>query len=188
MKLNLEEMVRKILVYCAGLLVMACGVSFSGKADLGMSPVNSIPYVLSEVFTALSMGTRIIIIFSLYILLQFLILGRQIQSARLLQLICTNLFGFFTDFTNSLADAFLPDPATLPLGPAALYGVRLGYLAISMALIALAISLGCFGQFHGIREGTLIAAFGVGRILAMYEPLKPALHRFLRPRQLPAAQ
>ena len=50
-------MSRKILAYCAGLLVMAMGVSFSGKADLGMSPVNSIPYVLSEVFTALSMGT-----------------------------------------------------------------------------------------------------------------------------------
>ena len=106
-------MSRKILAYCAGLLVMAMGVSFSGKADLGMSPVNSIPYVLSEVFTALSMGTWIIIIFSLYILLQFAILGRQVEPARLLQLICTNLFGFFTNFTNLLADAFLPDPAAL---------------------------------------------------------------------------
>lgn len=104
-------MSRKILAYCAGLLVMAMGVSFSGKADLGMSPVNSIPYVLSEVFTALSMGTWIIIIFSLYILLQFAILGRQVEPARLLQLICTNLFGFFTNFTNLLADAFLPGPA-----------------------------------------------------------------------------
>lgn len=234
MKEKLQEMSRKILVYCAGLLVMAMGVSFSGKADLGMSPVNSIPYVLSEVFTALSMGTWIIIIFSLYILLQFVILGRQVEPARLLQLICTNLFGFFTDFTNLLADAFLPDPAALPLGPAAVYGVRLLYLAISMALIALgillylepclvplpgegimqllahklgqplhrvkmvfdlsvslialAISLACFGQFHGIREGTLIAAFGVGRILGLYQPLRPALRRFLRPGRLPAAE
>ena len=49
-------LLKRVLVYCAGLFVMALGVSFSGKADLGMSPVNSIPYVLSEIFTALSMG------------------------------------------------------------------------------------------------------------------------------------
>ena len=77
-------LLKRVLVYCAGLFVMALGVSFSGKADLGMSPVNSIPYVLSEIFTSLSMGTWIIIIFSLYILIQFIILGRDLQPARVL--------------------------------------------------------------------------------------------------------
>ena len=36
------------------------------------------------------------------------------------------------------------------------------------------------GSEAGIREGTLIAAFGVGKILALYDPLKPAVLRFLR--------
>lgn len=218
-------LLKRVLVYCAGLFVMALGVSFSGKADLGMSPVNSIPYVLSEIFTALSMGTWIIIIFSLYILIQFIILGRDLQPARVLQLICTTLFGYFTDFTNFLAGMFLPDPDTLPFAPPVVYGVRLIYLLISMvlialgillyleprlislpgegimqviaeklhlplhtvkmcfditvSLIALVISLAYFRQFHGIREGTVIAAFGVGKILSLYEPLKPALRSFL---------
>lgn len=204
---------------------MAMGVSFSGTADLGMSPVNSIHYVLSEIFTFLTMGNWIIVIFSLYILLQFLILGRDFQPWRVLQLICTVLFGYFTDFTNLLADRFLPDPALMTWPPAAVYLVRLLYLAISMVLIALGIllylspdlislpgegimqviadklhkplpvvkmwfdctasiialvlSLLWFRQFHGIREGTVIAAFGVGRILACCDPLKPALHRFM---------
>ena len=218
-------LLKRVLVYCAGLFVMALGVSFSGKADLGMSPVNSIPYVLSEIFTSLSMGTWIIIIFSLYILIQFIILGRDLQPARVLQLICTTLFGYFTDFTNFLAGMFLPDPDTLPFAPPVVYGVRLIYLLISMvlialgillyleprlislpgegimpviaeklylplhtvkmcfditvSLIALVISLVYFRQFHGIREGTVIAAFGVGKILSLYEPLKPALRSFL---------
>lgn len=218
-------LLKRVLVYCAGLFVMALGVSFSGKADLGMSPVNSIPYVLSEIFTSLSMGTWIIIIFSLYILIQFIILGRDLQPARVLQLICTTLFGYFTDFTNFLAGMFLPDPDTLPFAPPVVYGVRLIYLLISMvlialgillylepqlislpgegimqviaeklhlplhtvkmcfditvSLIALVISLAYFRQFHGIREGTVIAAFGVGKILSLYEPLKPALRSFL---------
>ena len=75
------RLLKRVLVYCGGLFIMALGVSFSGAADLGMSPVNSIPYVLSEIFTALSMGTWIIIIFSLYILIQFIILGRDVQPA-----------------------------------------------------------------------------------------------------------
>ena len=225
MKENRQTLMRKVMIYCAGLFIMAAGVSLSGMADLGMSPVNSIPYVLSEIFTFLSMGTWIIVIFSLYILIQFIILGWDLQPARLLQLICTTLFGYFTDFTNLLAAAFLPDPASLPLSPAMAYGVRLLYLVISMvlialgillylapnlislpgegimqviadklhlplhrvkmcfditvSLIALVISLAYFRQFHGIREGTVIAAIGVGKILGLFEPLKLRVNAFL---------
>ena len=54
---------------------------------------------------------------------------------------------------------------------------------ITVSLIALAISLAYFRQFHGIREGTVIAAFGVGKILSLYEPLKPHLHLFMYGRE-----
>ena len=178
-KIDCSIMFRKIVIYCLGLFIMAMGVSFSGSADLGMSPVNSIPYVLSEIFTQLSMGTWIIIIFSLYILIQFIILGKNIQPTRILQLICTTIFGYFTDFTNMLADKFLPDPASFALPVVGVYGVRLVYLFISMVLIALIISLLYFKQFHGIREGTVIAAFGVGKILGFYEPLKPKVYNLM---------
>ncbi|HIV61698.1 MAG TPA: hypothetical protein H9746_02460 [Candidatus Butyricicoccus avistercoris] len=178
-KIDYSTMFRKIVIYCLGLFIMAMGVSFSGSADLGMSPVNSIPYVLSEIFTQLSMGTWIIIIFSLYILIQFIILGKNIQPTRILQLICTTIFGYFTDFTNMLADKFLPDPASFALPVVGVYGVRLVYLFISMVLIALIISLLYFKQFHGIREGTVIAAFGVGKILGFYEPLKPKVYNLM---------
>lgn len=225
MKQKCIQLIRSILVYCTGLFIMAMGVSFSGTADLGMSPVNSIPYVLSEIFTQLSMGTWIIIIFSLYIAIQFVLLGRNFQPWRILQLICTSLFGYFTDFTNLLADLFLPDPALMTFSPTLVYGVRLLYLFISMVLIALGIllylspnlislpgegimqviaqkldkplpvikmcfdctvsiialviSLVYFHQLHGIREGTIIAAFGVGKVLSLYAPLKPVLYRFM---------
>lgn len=225
MKEKSIQMAKRIVTYCIGLFIMAMGVSFSAAADLGMSPVNSIPYVLSEIFTQLSMGTWIIIIFSVYILIQFLILGKKFQPWRILQLICTTLFGYFTDFTNLLASWFLPAPETIGFSPAMIYGVRLLYLFISMvfialgillylapdlislpgegimqviadklhkplpvvkmcfdcsvSLIALVISLVYFQQFHGIREGTIIAAIGVGKILGLYSPLKPVLSRFL---------
>lgn len=226
MKQNNMQMSRRILIYCAGLFIMAMGVSFSGRADLGMSPVNSIPYVLSEVFTELSMGNWIIIIFSLYIVIQFILLGHDFQPWRILQLICTVLFGYFTDFTNFMAGIFLPDPSSMDFSPVLIYFIRLLYLFISMVLIALrillylapdlislpgegimqviackinrplpfvkmcfdctvsaaalVISLLYFRQFHGIREGTVIAAFGVGRILSLYDPLRPAVYLFMQ--------
>ena len=204
---------KRVLVYCVGLFILALGVSFSKVADLGMSPVNSIPYVLSEIFTSLSMGTWVIIVFSTYIVVQFLILGKDIQPARLLQILCTTLFGYFTDFTNALTAALLPEPTAVAASFALVYGVRLLYLFISMllialgilfyltpdlislpgegimqvlaqklhlplhkvkmafdvtvSLVALALSLVYFREFHGIREGTVIAAFGVGKILGL---------------------
>ena len=209
---------KRVAIYCLGLFILALGVSFSKVADLGMSPVNSIPYVLSEIFTSLSMGTWVIIIFSLYIAIQFVILGRDIQPARLLQILCTTLFGYFTDFTNALTAALLPQPTAVASTFVLVYGVRLLYLVISMllialgilfyltpdlislpgegimqvlaqklhlplhkvkmafditvSLIALALSLVYFREFHGIREGTVIAAFGVGKILGLYAPLQ----------------
>ena len=219
-------MSKRILCYCAGLFLMAMGVSFSGKADLGMSPVISIPCMLSEIYASLSMGTWIIIIFSLYIAIQFLVLGKNFQPWRILRPVSTTLFGYFTDFTNFLADRLLPDPALMTFAPVVVYGVWLIYLFIqhgphrpghlfylapdlvslpgegimqviadklhrplpavkmcfdcTVSVIALILSPAYFGQFHGIREGTLIAAFGVGKILALYDPLKPAVLRFLR--------
>ena len=92
MKQKSIQIAKRILIYCAGLFIMAMGVSFSGTANLGMSPVNSIPYVLSEIFTTLSMGNWIIIIFSLYIVLQFVLQGKNFQPWRILQLICTTLW------------------------------------------------------------------------------------------------
>ena len=50
---------------------------------------------------------------------------------------------------------------------------------ITVSVIALVIYLAYFKQFHGIREGTVIAAFGVGKILGFYEPLKPKVHNFM---------
>lgn len=216
---------KKICVYCLGLFLMALGVSFSKIADLGMSPVNAIPYIMSEIFTQLSMGKWIMIVFSIFIVLQFILMGKDVQPERVLQLICTFLFGYFTDFTNWFLGQFLPRPESFLMAAPMVYGIRLVYMCISMALIALgillylapelismpgegimlvlsqktgkplhivkicfdmtvslialAISLAYFKGFHGIREGTIIAAFGVGKILGFYAPLKVQVLKFL---------
>ena len=60
-------MVKKALIYVTGLLFMAFGVAFSVNSSLGVSPVNSLPYVISRI-TGLDLGNCVIGIFAFYIL------------------------------------------------------------------------------------------------------------------------
>ena len=39
----------RVLFYCIALFFMALGVAFSANSDLGISPVNSLPYVISDI-------------------------------------------------------------------------------------------------------------------------------------------
>ena len=47
---------KRYLLLLAGLLIMAFGLSFSIKANLGTSPISCVPYVIS-LFSHLTVGT-----------------------------------------------------------------------------------------------------------------------------------
>ncbi len=124
------QFVIRIGVYCLGLLLLAFGVAVSVNSDLGVSPVNSLPYVISRIIHA-QLGTCVTAVFCSYIVLQVLILRRDFQIINLLQILFSTLFGYFVDF------------AKLVIGDFALPGYvgRLGMLAVSILLIALGILL-----------------------------------------------
>lgn len=88
--------VGKYAALCIGLWIMAIGVGFSIKADLGTSPISSVPYVVSLI-SPLSVGTATIAMHCVFILLQILILRKRYQPIQLLQLPVAFLFGAMTD-------------------------------------------------------------------------------------------
>ena len=55
MTIKKQETVRRYVFLFIGLFINALGVSLITKANLGTSPITSIPYVLSEAF-GLSIG------------------------------------------------------------------------------------------------------------------------------------
>ena len=69
------QLLKRYLLLCAGLAVMAFGVAFSIKASLGTSPISSFPYVIS-VITPLTVGNATILMHCFFILLQLLILRK----------------------------------------------------------------------------------------------------------------
>lgn len=97
MTTKLSGLVKRYLMLCVGLAVMAFGVGFSIKAGLGTSPISSLPYVLS-CLAPLTVGTATILMHVVLILLQILLLRRRYDPIQLMQLPVALVFGFLTDF------------------------------------------------------------------------------------------
>lgn len=84
-KRTVWEIVKRAFVLIFGLVVMAFGVAFSINAELGTSPVSSIPYVTSLI-SGLTVGTTTIIVNTVIVLLQIVVLRRHFRLIRLLQI------------------------------------------------------------------------------------------------------
>lgn len=92
-----KNLVKRYLILIVGLLIMAFGVAFSIKGDLGTSPISSLPYVTGQI-SGLTVGTTTIILHCVLIVLQILLLRRKYQLYQLLQLPVAFIFGWMTDF------------------------------------------------------------------------------------------
>lgn len=201
--ISTKNLAKRVLSYCLGLLLLAFGVTFSVRSNLGVSPVNSIPYVLS-ILTGMDQGMVTTGVFCFYVLLQFLILKREMKPINLLQIVFASVFGYFVTCSNYLW-SWLPTPE--------LYVVKLLFLLVSMGLVAFGlmlylaadivpqpaegvilaihrktgiefskmkvlfdstvvmlaalISVIGLGRLQGVREGTVIAAICIGKILGV---------------------
>ena len=102
---------RRFIVYFGGLFLMAAGVSFSVLSGLGVSPIDTIPYVTSVIFQT-DMGLCTAIIFACYVGLQALILRRAFPKRHLLQIPIGIFFRWFISVTNSPDTPLLPAPPT----------------------------------------------------------------------------
>lgn len=95
------EKLKRYIVFLIGLFINSLGVSLITKADLGTSPISSIPYVLSLNFP-FTLGQFTIAFSLLLILIQLTILRRNFKMEHLLQIPISILFGYFIDLTMML--------------------------------------------------------------------------------------
>ena len=95
------ELAKRYLVFLIGLFINSLGVSLITKANLGTSPISSIPYVLSLNFP-FSLGQFTIFFSILLIVLQLLILRKNFKVESLLQIPVSLAFGYFIDLCMAL--------------------------------------------------------------------------------------
>ena len=101
MKIRVLDQVKRYVLLCIGLTIMAFGVAFSIEAGLGTSPISSLPYVLSllNLPIHLTVGTATIAMHVALICLQILVLRRRYNPIQLMQLPVALIFGALTDFS-----------------------------------------------------------------------------------------
>lgn len=87
---------------------MGLGVALSVTADLGTSPISSLPFVLSVV-TPLSMGLITFIMNMVFVFIQILILKKDFKKWYLLQIPGLFLFSAFIDLNNYLLSGAVMD-------------------------------------------------------------------------------
>lgn len=97
--------VLRLGTYTIGLFLLALGVAFAVKSDLGVSPVNVLPYTISRL-TGLEQGLLTTFCFCMFILLQIVILKKEFHPIQLFQIACAVLFGYFVSCTNALLQGF----------------------------------------------------------------------------------
>lgn len=124
------QWVFRVLVYVLGLFFMAAGVAVSVNANLGISPVNSLPYVIGQI-SGFALSSCVIGVFTVYIIAQIVLLRREFKWINLTQLIFSTIFGYFVDFAKWLLGDFC-----LPT-----YAGRLVMLAISIVVVSVGVEL-----------------------------------------------
>jgi uncharacterized protein len=194
---------RRVVLCLLGNFVLAFGVAMAVKANLGITPVNSIAFVLSKIFL-IDHGLLTGVIYASYVLIQLAILRSEFRLYNLLQAGVGLLFGWFVFLCNNILAFLTPEyyPVRLLFLLAGVIIIGLGImlylradllpqpaegliLAIqkktgwelhnikvvfdcSVVVIAAAISLIVTKRIIGIREGTLIAMFGIGKCMGFF--------------------
>lgn len=127
--LELGMWTRRLGVYLAGLFFLALGVALSIKSNLGVSPINTVPYVLSQV-TAMDVGLMTAMVNTTYVLIQFIVLKKDMPPINILQVASGVAFGLFVTVANYILTL------AVPAAPASNW-LRLGLLGISILILGL---------------------------------------------------
>ncbi|MDR1837649.1 MAG: DUF6198 family protein [Treponema sp.] len=197
-----SRLLRRLLLYLLGNFVLALGVAVAVKSDLGITPVNSIAYAASKIFSV-DHGLMTALVYCGYVLIQLAILRKEFRFYGFLQIGVAMLFGLFVSLCNRILSFHVPEA----------YWTRLLLMLVSVVIIALgillylradllpqpaeglmlaiqkktgwklhnikiifdftvvaaaaALSLFTVHRITGIREGTLIAMLGVGKVMGL---------------------
>ena len=102
------EKLKRYLIFLVGLFINSLGVSLITKANLGTSPISSIPYVLSLNFP-FTLGNFTIFFSIFLIVLQLIILRKNFKLEHILQIPVSIIFGYFIDFAMILLSWVNPE-------------------------------------------------------------------------------
>ena len=124
-----QKLARRLLIYTIGLILIAFGSAFNINSDLGVSPIVSLPLVVSEI-VGISIGMATTGVFISLILLQVLVLRKKFKLYYLTQILFSTMFGYFTNFAIFILSGF-----QLPTYIGRLTMMGVGFTLISLGIV-----------------------------------------------------
>lgn len=121
--------IRRLLLLIGALFCIAFAVTLAVKAALGISPVSSNPFVLSNILP-FSFGQMVMAFQFLFVIFQILLLKRNFPPVQLFQVPLAIVLGLFQDLTDALMVNFNPETMV----------ARLVTILVSSVIIAIGIS------------------------------------------------
>ncbi|MDO4340212.1 MAG: DUF6198 family protein [Eubacteriales bacterium] len=88
------------LIYFAGMWMISAGIVLCVKSDLGVSPISSVPYVLS-LASSMTLGTYTMLFHYMNTLFQYITEKKLWNPQVLLQIPIASVFGWMIDFLKS---------------------------------------------------------------------------------------
>ena len=125
-----RELTARYLFFIAGLFVNAFGISLIIKANLGSSPISSLPYTLSLKFPV-TLGQFTLLLNALLIAGQVCLLKKDFKKEQFLQIPVALLFSFFIDCSMALLAGYTP----------AGYAAQILSLVAGCAILGLGVSM-----------------------------------------------
>ena len=123
-----KEILERYFIFILGLFISSLGVSMITKADLGTSPISSIPYVLSLHYP-MTLGQFTMIFSILLIILQLIILRKNFKLEHVLQIPVSIVFGYFIDLSMIILSFVNP----------AVYITKIIYLLLGCAVLGIGV-------------------------------------------------
>lgn len=166
----MQEIFKRSVLLVVGMFLMTFGIASLVLADVGTTPISTLPLVTGEIF-GISLGAGTFAVNVVFVLLQILLLRSRFRLISLIQVPLVFVFGLFIDLNMHWAGIFFGDVYWINLALSIFANVFLatGILFLLMADISmmpgeglvLAVSL-----VTGKEFGTMKIVFDVSMVCA----------------------
>lgn len=142
-----KYLIRKVLVFLIGAFIYAAGITVVKVCYLGMSPVSSVPFVISLI-SGISLGSCTVYYNSIFYVIQKLVMKKEYTLRKFVtQLVLSFVFGVMIDLTGALFGGYVPQ----------MYAVRVIYLIFGCLVLAAGMTGVVLSDFGILpAEGTVI--------------------------------
>lgn len=96
-----------------GLFILALGTVFAIKSNLGVGSLTCPQYICAQKWPRFTIGTYNAIVYTIFVLIQYLLLRSRFKVTDLLQLVANLLFGYMIDLGMLIFNRFTADTVAM---------------------------------------------------------------------------